>query len=165
MIEGDEYLIPIAELFYDDAGPHVLARPTPVGGPPRHSPASETPRHTPASETLRHTPAGEASRYTPAGEAPRHTPSGETPRHTPARGRELQDLLGTSILQLGGVAGGTRRTPTPAPPPVAIETLLYRGRAALERALEIRSATLGGAALSEETIEELLDLIALAAEE
>ena len=156
MMEGDEYLIPIRELFYDDAGPHVLARPTPVGGPPRH---------TPAGETSRHTPAGEAPRNTPSGETPRHTPSGETPRHTPARGRELQDLLGTSILQLGGVAGGTRRTPTPAPPPVPIESLLYRGRAALSRALEIRSATLEGAALSEETIEELLDLIALAAEE
>jgi len=125
MMKGDEDLIPIAELFYDDAGPHILAR------------------------------------ATPAGEALRHTP----PRHTPARGRELQDLLGTSILQLGGVAGATRKTPTPAPPPVAIETLLYRGRAALERALEIRSAILGGAALSAETIEELLDLIALAAEE
>lgn len=155
MMEGDEYLIPIAELFYDDAGPHVLARPTPVGGPPRHTPAGETPRQTPA----------ETPRHTPAGETPRHTPAGETPRHTPARGRELQDLLGTSILQLGGVAGGTRRTPTPAPTPVAIESLLYRGRAALERALEIRSATLDGAALSAETIEELLDLIALAGEE
>lgn len=146
MMEGDEYLTPIAELFYDDAGPHVLVRPTPVGGPRRHTPAGEAPRQTPA-------------------EMPRHTPAGETPRHTPARGRELQDLLGTSILQLGGVAGGTRRTPTPAPPPVAIESLLYRGRRALERALEIRSATLDGAALSAETIEELLDLIALAGEE
>lgn len=156
MMEGDEYVIPIAELFYDDAGPHVLARATPVGGPPRH---------TPAAEILSYTPAGETPRYTPSGGPPRRTPAGETPRHTPARGRELQDLLGTSILQLGGVAGGTRRTPTPPRPLVAIESLLYRGRAALERALEIRSATLGGEALSEEAIEELLDLIALAAEE
>lgn len=120
MTENEADVIPIAELFYDDAGPHVVSRATPATG---------------------------------------------TARHTPARGRELQDLLGTSILQLGGVAGGTRRTPTPLPAPVAIESLLYRGRAALERALEIRAARTVGDALSDELIEELLDLIALAAEE
>jgi hypothetical protein len=88
-----------------------------------------------------------------------------TPRYTPARGRELQDLLGTTITQLGGVSGGTRRTPVPAPPTVPIESLLYRGRAALERALEIRAAHVGGDLPAPEAIEELLDLIALAAEE
>src|SRR6476619_5304309 len=87
------------------------------------------------------------------------------PRYTPARGRELQNLLGTTITQLGGVSGGTRRTPVPAPPPVPIESLLYRGRAALDRALEIRSAYVGGELLAPEAIEELLDLVALAAEE
>ena len=119
-MESEADVIPIAELFYDDAGPHIISRATPGAG---------------------------------------------TARHTPARGRELQDLLGSTILQLGGVAGGTRRTPTAPPPLVAIESLLYRGRPALERALEIRAARRVGDALSDELIEELLDLIALAAEE
>jgi hypothetical protein len=87
------------------------------------------------------------------------------PRYTPARGRELQDLIGTTIAQLGAVSGGRRKTPVPAPPPIPIEMLLYRGRAALERALEIRSARVAGEMPAPEAIEELLDLIALAAEE
>jgi len=89
-----------------------------------------------------------------------------TPRkYTPARGRELQDLIGATITQLGAVSGGTRKTPVPLPPPVPIESLLYRGRAALDRALEIRSARVAGQLPAPEAIEELLDLIALAAEE
>ena len=88
-----------------------------------------------------------------------------TARHTPARGRELQELIGTTIAQLGAVSGGTRRTPAPMPLPVPIESLLYRGRAALERALEIRLACVPGEMPAPEAIEELLDLIALAAEE
>jgi hypothetical protein len=86
-------------------------------------------------------------------------------RYTPARGRELHELLGTSIAQLGGVSGSTRRTPAPAPA-VPIESLLYRGRAALDRALEIRAASRNsGHAPDTQTIEELLDLIGLAAED
>ena len=111
-------VIPISQLFFDDAGPHILGR---VGNEPQ--------------------------------------------RYTPARGRELHDLIGTTIAQLGAVSGGTRKTPVPVPPPVPIESLLYRGRAALERALEIRAARTAGELLDPDTIEELLDLIALAAEE
>lgn len=93
-----------------------------------------------------------------------------TPRVTPARGQELRALLNTSIAQLGAVSGETRRRPTaplpPLPPPVAIETLLYRGRTALDRALELREDILEyGGAPSPEEIGELLDLIALASTE
>jgi hypothetical protein len=86
-------------------------------------------------------------------------------RYTPARGRELHDLIGTTIAQLGAVAGGTRKTPVPVAPPVPIESLLYRGRAALERALEIRDSRAEGELLEPEAVEELLDLIALAVED
>ncbi|MEO5902605.1 MAG: hypothetical protein ABIQ55_01185 [Gemmatimonadaceae bacterium] len=94
-----------------------------------------------------------------AGYAPQQT---ESARYTPARGHELQALLSTSIAQLGGVSRErSRRTPI-LPPPVPIDTLLYRGRAALDRALEIRSIV-GDAMPSRETIDELFDLVALAA--
>jgi hypothetical protein len=86
---------------------------------------------------------------------------------TPARGQELRALLNKSIVQLGAVSGETRRkTPIPLPPPVAIETLFYSGRAALDRAIEIRDDIIeSGVPPSPDAIDELLDLIALAATE
>lgn len=89
------------------------------------------------------------------------------PAFTPARGQELRALLNTSIAQLSAVSGETRRrTPVPLPPPVAIEKLLYRGRAAFDRALEVRNDIVdAGGNPSTEKIEELLDLVALAATE
>lgn len=86
-------------------------------------------------------------------------------KYTPARGHELQALLNTSIVQLGAVSGETRRrTPAPLPPPVGIETLLYRGDSALMRALEVREEIVGaGSPASEDQVAELLDLVALAA--
>ncbi len=91
-----------------------------------------------------------------------YTPQQRDARYTPARGHELQALLSTSIAQLGGVSRErSRRTPV-LPPPVPIDTLLYRGRAALDRALEIRSIV-GDAMPDRETIDELFDLVELAA--
>ena len=88
-------------------------------------------------------------------------------RPTPARGQELRALLNTSITQLGAVSGEIgRKTPVPQPPPVSIDTLLYRGRAALQRALEVREEILAAGPSSHgEKVEELLDLVALASTE
>lgn len=133
----DDMVIPISRLFFDDAGPHIVS--------------VTTSQLDFGGTTLAVAPVAP----TPAAAA----------RYTPARGRELHDLLGTSIAQLGGVSGGRRKTPVP-PPPVPIDTLLYRGRAALERALEIRAeARNAGEAPTSEAIDELLDLIGLAAED
>ena len=84
-----------------------------------------------------------------------------SPKYTPARGQELRALISTSIAQLGAVSGETvRKTPVP---PVAIETLLYRGRAALDRALEVREGIISsGGRPDRATVDELLDLVALA---
>jgi hypothetical protein len=95
-------------------------------------------------------------------------PRGKTqPQYTPARGQELQELLNTSIVKLGAVSGeSVRKTPIRVPPPVAIDTLLYRGRAALDRALEVRAEIItGGPQGMQSRLEELLDLVALAATE
>ncbi len=114
--QADE-VVPISQLFYDDAGPHIIQQGS--GGA----------------------------------------------RYTPARGQELHALIGATIAQLGAVAGGTRKTPTHLPPLVPIESLLYKGRSALERALEIRAARETGEVLDSDVIDELLDLVALAVEE
>ncbi|HEX2721304.1 MAG TPA: hypothetical protein VHM24_00190 [Gemmatimonadaceae bacterium] len=132
MIHPDD-TVPIAALFFDDAGPHVLRSGTP-------SPLPSTPG---------------AMSEAPHGKA------------TPARGHELRALLNTSIAQLGAVSGETRRrTPVPAPAPVPIETLLYRGRAALARAVELRSEIVAGGSMpTRDLVDELLDLVVLASTE
>jgi len=88
-------------------------------------------------------------------------------RTSPARGQELRALLDTSITQLGAVSGEIgRKTPVPQPPPVNIDSLLYRGQSALHRALEVREEIIAaGPSPNSEKIEELLDLVALAATE
>lgn len=148
MNAGGDEVIPISQLFFDDAGPHIVratTSPEEFGGTTL---AVQDATRVGSRSTLRST-----------------TPVSGTGRFTPARGRELQDLLGTSIAQLGGVSGARRKTPAPAPA-VPIESLLYRGRAALERALEIRTTVRqAGRAPAAETIDELLDLVGLAAEE
>lgn len=95
------------------------------------------------------------------------TRASNEPRYTPARGQELLSLLNTSIVQLGAVSGETgRKTPIRMARPVEIDTLLYRGRSALERALELREEIVAsGPSTSAEKLEELLDLVALAATE
>ena len=139
MFDDADDLIPISGLFFDDDGPHIVVE----------------------EEYL-----VPISRFFFDDDGPHVVATPPAPaRYTPARGVELQNLIGTTIAQLGAVSGGTRRTPTPLPPPVPIESLLYRGRAALERALEIRSSRIPGQPPAPEAIEELLDLIALAAEE
>jgi hypothetical protein len=87
--------------------------------------------------------------------------------YTPVRGQELRELLSTSIVQLGGVSGEVgRKTPARPTPAVGIDSLLYRGHAALVRALEVREEIVAsGAAPASDKIEELLDLVALAAAE
>lgn len=87
-----------------------------------------------------------------------------TGRRPTPRGLALHALLESGIAGLGGL--DTEPFSPPADidePPVPVEDLLYHGRAALDRAIEVRNIvrTRGGIALPEE-IEEIFDLLELA---
>jgi chemotaxis protein histidine kinase CheA len=84
-------------------------------------------------------------------------------------GRQLHSLLEDGIVRLGELA----TTPLSEPVPiidetlVPIEALLYRGRAALDRARELRDElrTRGGGPPDREALDELYDLLELATTE
>jgi hypothetical protein len=77
----------------------------------------------------------------------------------------LGDLLDRGIRTLGTLPKTPLSSPTAIPdqPPVEIDLLLYRGRAAIERAREIRDAVRqGGGTMDTEALGELFDLLDLA---
>ena len=122
---------------------------TPISGAPIIAPPAEPPRPM-------------APRPTPAGSASVGTMRNPTPS---AGAAALGDLLDRGIRNLGTLA----KTPLSNPvalseqPPVPIDALLYRGRAAIERARQIRDAIRqkGGVA-DADTLSELYDLLDLA---
>jgi hypothetical protein len=93
-------------------------------------------------------------------------PPKDAPPPVSARGRALKDLLDASIARLGG---SVDRKPAPHVEKdgvLPIEQLLYRGRAALDRAREIgSSARAQKRAPAENEMAELFDLLDLAATE
>jgi chemotaxis protein histidine kinase CheA len=94
----------------------------------------------------------------PAPEAPRQ-PVTRTPT-----GRQLHDYLQHGIAGLGALEVTPLSTPAVLPDEaiVPIESLLYRGKAALDRARELKTEMLSQRTPPRETIEELFDLLDLA---
>jgi hypothetical protein len=84
-------------------------------------------------------------------------------------GGELRSLLETGIAGIGQL--GERPLSQPVPivddSVVPMDTLLYRGRAALERAIAVRDQIrqANGGVPSREALDELFDLLDLAATE
>jgi hypothetical protein len=133
--------------------PPVYATPsgmmTPISGAPILSAPTEMPRPV-------------VPRPTPAGSAAVSTMRNPTPA---AGAAALGDLLDRGIRNLGTL----NKTPLSVPvalseqAPVPIDVLLYRGRAAIERAREIRDAIRrSGGVADAETLGELYDLLDLA---
>jgi len=81
------------------------------------------------------------------------------------RAAGLGSLLDAGIEKLGSLQMAPLATPVPIPeqPPVPIDVLLYRGRAAIERCREIRDQMRSaGGPVDAETLGELFDLLDLA---
>jgi len=103
----------------------------------------------------------------PATQAPLATQNADAPHQPKTRtptGRQLHDYLQNGISGLGSLETTPLSTPAVIPDEniVPIETLLYRGKAALARARELRQEMLAERTPPRETIEELFDLLDLA---
>jgi hypothetical protein len=105
----------------------------------------------------------------PAPPRPRITPAAGHRAPTPAAGSALlDDLLDRGIRTLGTLPRTPLSNPVALPeqPPVPIDVLLYRGRAALERARVIRDdARSAEGPIDPAMLAELFDLIDLALSE
>lgn len=102
----------------------------------------------------------------------RHTPGrteAAAPRRTPPTptGAELQQFLQTGIAGFNDLSKAPLAPPAPLDDAVVvpIDELLYRGRAALERAIEVRDLIRLSSGNTDEALEELFDLLDLAAAE
>ena len=150
------------------------------GGAPVSAPAATSPL--PAVPPPAHTPSGmmtpiagrpiisapadyprpAVARPTPAGLASVASPRSPTPA---AGGAALGELLERGIRTLGTLPKTPLSTPVllDEQAPVPIDVLLYRGRAAIERAREIRDAIQRGGGIADEAaLGELYDLLDLA---
>ena len=137
--EREDAIVPISELFYSDAGPHIVE----VASSAR----------TTFEQRLRE----KQTRPTPAAQKPaaRMTPSGSG-----LRGAALRDALGSSIAQMRPL----ERPGEPAAQAVVpIQNLVYRGQSAVKRSKELRAQILSARTPpSRDVIAELCDLVELA---
>src|SRR5450432_392368 len=128
----------------------ILRTPTPMSAVPVTR-AAEPPRAAAPAAPAPSAPAANA-------DAPRQ-PVTRTPT-----GRQLHDYLQNGIASFGALEATPLSNPAVIPDEaiVPIESLLYRGKAALARARELRAEMLAERTPARETIEELFDLLDLA---
>jgi chemotaxis protein histidine kinase CheA len=150
----DDLIIPISQLFYSDDGQHIIY----VAPNPKTNYEQQLREQSGGigpgtlSPEVKRVPT--PSRQMPAPPAPR----------TPPRGRELSNVLSSSLATMRGLE--TRHSgPQPAATDlVPIQQLLYRGQSAIERAGEIRRALKkSGTPPTRALVDELVDLVELAA--
>ena len=156
---NEDVIVPVSQLFYNDDGQHIVY----VAPNPR----------THYEQQLREQGGG-IGPGTLSPEVKRvPTPSREVPPaptaakgHTPARGQELKDMLNSSLATMRSLESRHSGPEPPAGELVPIQTLLYRGQRAIERAAEIRRALKkSGTPPTRALVDELVDLVELASEE
>ncbi|MDQ2930193.1 MAG: hypothetical protein M3Y05_05145 [Gemmatimonadota bacterium] len=132
----------------------ILRTPTPVNA----IPVTRSPEPARAAAAPQPPVARAPAAPTPSTDAPRQ-PSSKTPT-----GRQLHDYLQNGIAGFGALEATPLSNPAVIPDEaiVPIESLLYRGRAALERARELKAVIMAERIPQRETIEELFDLLDLA---
>ena len=162
--ERKDLILPISQLFYGDDGPHIVyVAPNPrtnyeqqlrdQGGGIGPGVLSPEVKRVP-------TPPKEASAQpTPSRPAPINT-------QTPPKGRELRDVLNSSLATMRSLETRNSGPQSPATDLIPIQELLYRGQRAIERAAEIRRALKkSGTPPTRALVDELVDLVELAATE
>ena len=167
-------VVPIARLFHDDSGPHVIyVAVTPQTQfeqqlrepPPDRSDGAAARPERARREQPRPAAPKAADRAAPARQAPppRPGPVEEDARTTP-RGQDLHSLISEGLAGFAGMElESPGSTAAAAAGLVPIESLLYTGRAALARAREIRAAQAAAAREpTPEELDELMDLMELA---
>jgi hypothetical protein len=108
-----------------------------------------------------------STRNVPPKVAPRLTPAALPARATPARlgakGGELKELLSSSLAGLGALeaevldaAGAEEEVVVP------VESILYRGSAAIARAIEVRDGMRERGEADHDGVQEIFDLLDLA---
>lgn len=156
----EDVIVPISQLFFNDNGPHIV-----------HVAASPKTHY---EQQLREqggvTPGALSPSVDRIPTPPRPaTPTRATtpPRSSaPPRGQELRDVLNSSLATMRSLEA-KRSGPHPtAADLVPIQSLVYRGQRAVERAAEIRRVLRkGGAAPTPALVDELVDLVELATAE
>ena len=136
-----------------DAVALVLSNPGAGGGDLAGRLATARPTRTPTPPTT-----------VPVAAAPpvSSAPSAASPRVT---GDQLASALDGTLASLGAITSRPMTEPTPVPeqPLVPIDTLLYRGRAAIQRAIELREELRRtGGPVPPSALDEIFDLLDLA---
>jgi chemotaxis protein histidine kinase CheA len=153
----EDVIVPISQLFFNDNGQHIVYV----------APTAKTHYEQQLREQGGVQPSTLSAEVKRA-PAPPPTPSQEAPAQlkTPPRGKELRDVLNSSLATMRALESRNSGPQVPVGELVPIQELLYRGQRAIERAAEIRRALRkSGNEPTRALVDELVDLVELASAE